>query len=167
MPGTIAIETRAPAGLAFDLVVVDATLALGNWGAVHRDGDRFRTSPLAPGLHYVMAVGDEVGARFLPVEVRASEEAVVDLAVARGLKRRFDVHCEVALTELHLRILQGGELVAGSSSIGRTPGTIRMTQARSLAPGDYVVTVRGDGRVGETRFTVREGGDEIVGIDMR
>lgn len=61
----------------------------------------------------------------------------------------------------------GSELVAGSSNEGRLPGTIRMTEARSLAPGDYVVNARGDGRSVEARFTVREGGDEVVRIDMR
>lgn len=167
VPGSIAIRTQAPAGLAFHLVVFDAALALGSWAVVDRDGDRFQTKPLAPGLHYVMAVGDEVAARFLPVEVRAGEDSTVDLTVERGHQRRFEIHCDAVLTELHLRILQDGVLVAGSSAVGRTPGAIRMTETRSLAPGDYLVTARGDGRAGEAHFTVREGGDEVVRIEMR
>jgi len=110
-----------------------------------------------------------VATRFVPVAVRSGviSEVDVDLTGGRGCRRRFEIVAPIALTGRDLRVFQGDQLVAAAAIAGIRPGRLPAVLTEWLAPGDYTVTVEGNGYAGRTRFTVREGTDETVRITLQ
>jgi hypothetical protein len=58
------------------------------------------------------------------------------------------------MAERHVRVLQNGTLVAGESYVGLRPGELDASYRCNLVPGDYAITVSGNGMSGQATFTV-------------
>ncbi len=163
--GTIRVRLHGADGLDPHVHVYDA--ALGNWSRFQGPGNERRSEALAAGPHYVEVTGDGIAARMVPVDVRVGEESELDVEVQHGCKQHFEFVSPAPITERSIRILQNGVLVTGSSTAGRQPGRQNQRFACSLAPGDYTITVAGDGMSGDAHFTVSDKKNASVRVVLR
>jgi RNA polymerase sigma-70 factor (ECF subfamily) len=163
--GTILVRLHGADDLNPSVSASDVTLA--NWTGFTGTGKERHSGPLVPGPHYVALMGDGVAARLIPVDVRAGERRELDVDVQSGRRQSFEIVAPSLLTERHIRVLRNGESVTGSSVVGRRPGQLDREYRCDLAPGDYTITVHGDGMSGDRRFTVGEGNNEVVRVILR
>jgi len=163
--GSVRVRIRGAEGLEPRLTLTDATFS--RWHPFPGEGNERRSVLVAPGSYHVSVTGRGVASQLVPVEVRAREQARVEVRVQAGHRQRFSFVAPAPLSERHVRILRGEELVAELTYRARRDWAIPPDWERWLAPGDYTLTASGDGLKGQARFTVREGTDEVVRIVLR
>jgi len=163
--GTVLVRLRGADGRHPYVSACDASLA--DWTGFTGKGDERHSEPLAPGPHCVSVSGDGVASQLVRVDVRAGERREVVIDLQTGHRQSFEIVAPSRLTEQHIRILRNGELVTGSSIVGRALDQPDRPYRRVLAPGNYTITVHGDGMSGERRFTVSDGDNEVVQVILR
>ena len=163
--GAVRVRLVGDVGSQPRLLVGDSTLS--RWASVSWMGEVLRSEPVAPGPHFVLVRGEGVASQLIPVDVRAGEESEVEVRVETGHRQRFVFVAPAPMNELHLRVVRNDEIVAETRYRTTAQRPVPNTWGRWLAPGEYAITAAGDGLVGQVRFRVREGDNEVVRLVMR
>jgi RNA polymerase sigma factor (sigma-70 family) len=161
--GTVRVEVHAPDGLAPRMSLRAGARYYGLRGG----GRVLRSDPVPPGACQISVHGEGVGSQIVPVHVRAGEETKARVTVEAGYEQRFRFTDPKTPSVRRVQIAKGEQMVVDLTHRARLTRALPAKWQRWLAPGEYVVTVDGDGLRGQVRFTVRAGENDVVNVEMK
>ncbi len=153
-----AVEEELLSGLRFRLLSKEG----GRPGGVERTGASFRSTPLAPGTHYLWVGGDFLVQRRVEFRVRSGEETYVSVDLQRAGRRRIEfegVDGGDPPPSMWLQLVTpAGQEVWTDFGVMRTPAGVLFADV-SAPPGVYLL------RGGTPDGLVVQGEIDLVGFE--